>query len=173
MTTTNTELDLGNNESVSRGVYAQADGTFLALTFTKSKTFKTRKGAERWFARANGAVVLSVAARNREMFRREAMRAAVIPRMKKRPTCTADEHHANLDALETKAILRDDVAALQDVSRQLGAAMFDAGRTGYHEVLEIDIEKARQAINRIESPRARFRARMLVAAVQTAIKVAR
>ncbi len=47
---TNT-IDLGNNESVSRGVFPQADGTFLAMTYTKSKTFKTRAGADRWLAR--------------------------------------------------------------------------------------------------------------------------
>lgn len=44
-------IDLGNNESVSRGVFEQSDGTFLAMTFTRSKRFKTRKGAERWLAR--------------------------------------------------------------------------------------------------------------------------
>lgn len=47
-------IDLGNNESLSRGVFPQRDGTFLAMTFTRSKTFKTRKGAERWYARATG-----------------------------------------------------------------------------------------------------------------------
>ena len=47
-------IDLGNNESLSRGVFPQRDGTFLALTFSRSKTFKTRKGAERWYARATG-----------------------------------------------------------------------------------------------------------------------
>jgi hypothetical protein len=47
----NETLDLGNNESASRGIFPQADGTFLALTFTRSKTFKTRAGAERWLAR--------------------------------------------------------------------------------------------------------------------------
>lgn len=44
-------ISLGNNESVSRGVFAQNDGTFLAMTFTSSKTFKTRAGAEKWLAR--------------------------------------------------------------------------------------------------------------------------
>lgn len=44
-------IDLGNNETISRGVIAQADGTFLALTFSKSKTFKTAAGARRWFAK--------------------------------------------------------------------------------------------------------------------------
>jgi hypothetical protein len=44
-------LDLGNNESVTRGVFANADGTFTALTFTKAKYFKTLAGANKWFAR--------------------------------------------------------------------------------------------------------------------------
>jgi hypothetical protein len=44
-------LDLGNNESVSRGVFPNTDGTFTAMTYTQSKEFKTRKGAERWLAR--------------------------------------------------------------------------------------------------------------------------
>ena len=30
------------------------DGTWLAMTFTKSKTFKTRAGAARWFAKWTG-----------------------------------------------------------------------------------------------------------------------
>lgn len=42
-------LDLGNNETLSRGVYLQPNGEYLALSFTRSKTFKTRAGAERWF----------------------------------------------------------------------------------------------------------------------------
>jgi hypothetical protein len=46
-------LDMGNNESLVRGVFPQADGTFMALTFTQSKDFKTLKGAQRWLARAS------------------------------------------------------------------------------------------------------------------------
>jgi Protein of unknown function (DUF1391) len=42
----NKELNLGNNETVSSGVFPQADGTFLVMTFTRSKAFKTRAGAE-------------------------------------------------------------------------------------------------------------------------------
>lgn len=53
-TTTNTTHDLGNNETATTGVIPQADGTFLAMTFTQSKFFKTRKGAEKWFARKTG-----------------------------------------------------------------------------------------------------------------------
>ena len=52
MTTTKTEtVSLGNGESVTRGVIPQADGTFLALAFTQSKTFKTLAGAKAWLAR--------------------------------------------------------------------------------------------------------------------------
>lgn len=44
-------IDLGNNESLSRGVFLQADGTWLALTFSASRTFKLEAAARRWFAR--------------------------------------------------------------------------------------------------------------------------
>lgn len=44
-------IDLGNNESLTRGIFDNGDGTYTALTFSQSKTFKTRKGAERWLAR--------------------------------------------------------------------------------------------------------------------------
>ena len=44
-------LDLGNGERASTGVYPQADGTFLAMTYTASKEFKTRAGAEKWLAK--------------------------------------------------------------------------------------------------------------------------
>jgi len=54
MTNTNETVDLGNNESMSRGVFPEADGMFLAMTFTQSKRFKTRKGAEQWLARKLG-----------------------------------------------------------------------------------------------------------------------
>lgn len=46
---------LGNGERMSRGVYETVEGAFLAMTFTQSKTFKTRAGAERWLARKLGA----------------------------------------------------------------------------------------------------------------------
>lgn len=42
------ELQLGNGETLSTGIFPQADGTYLALTLSQSKNFKTRKGAERW-----------------------------------------------------------------------------------------------------------------------------
>ncbi len=50
MNSTTTQIDLGNNESLSRGVFKNSDGTFTALTFTASKTFKTYAGAVRWLA---------------------------------------------------------------------------------------------------------------------------
>ncbi|ELY5939590.1 DUF1391 domain-containing protein [Cronobacter sakazakii] len=46
-----TNLDLGNNESLTCGVFRNSDGTFTAMTFTKSKTFKTEAGAVKWFNR--------------------------------------------------------------------------------------------------------------------------
>lgn len=47
-------FDLGNNESAFTGIFPEADGMFLAMTFTQSKRFKTRAGAERWYARKTG-----------------------------------------------------------------------------------------------------------------------
>jgi hypothetical protein len=41
-------INMGNNESVSRGMYKNDDRTFTALTYTQSKTFKTAKSAEKW-----------------------------------------------------------------------------------------------------------------------------
>lgn len=49
-----TTIDLGNNEQISTGIFDNGDGTFTAMTFTASKTFKTRKGAEKWLARRQG-----------------------------------------------------------------------------------------------------------------------
>ena len=45
------KTDLGNNESSVSGVFLNHDGTWTALTATQSKTFKTERGAENWFAR--------------------------------------------------------------------------------------------------------------------------
>lgn len=47
------------NESESFGIAANADGTFTALTLVKSKTFKTRGGAERWLRRNASASQLA------------------------------------------------------------------------------------------------------------------
>lgn len=44
-------LQTGNNESLVKGIHKNADGTFTALTFTKSKVFKTREGAEKWLSK--------------------------------------------------------------------------------------------------------------------------
>lgn len=46
--------DLGNNEKATIGVFKEKDGTFQALTFTKSKYFKTLAGAKRWFLKHGG-----------------------------------------------------------------------------------------------------------------------
>ena len=43
-------LKLGKREVVAPGVIREADGTFLAITLTQSKTFKTKAAAVRWFA---------------------------------------------------------------------------------------------------------------------------
>ena len=45
------QIELGNNEAVTVGIVEQADGTYLALTFSKSREFKTRKGAIKWLAK--------------------------------------------------------------------------------------------------------------------------
>jgi len=47
-------LNLGNNEAISSGVFLNADGTFTAMTFTKSKDFKTEAGARRWYSKNTG-----------------------------------------------------------------------------------------------------------------------
>ncbi|EMV9820263.1 DUF1391 family protein [Escherichia coli] len=44
-------IDLGNNESLVYGVFPNQDGTFTAMTYTRSKTFKTEVGARRWLTR--------------------------------------------------------------------------------------------------------------------------
>ncbi len=51
MNTRNETVDMGNNETLSRGVFPQADGRFLAMTLSASRWFKTRAGAEKWLAR--------------------------------------------------------------------------------------------------------------------------
>jgi hypothetical protein len=45
-----TTLNIGNNEVISNGIVKNTDGTYTAMTYTQSKTFKTLKGAERWLA---------------------------------------------------------------------------------------------------------------------------
>lgn len=54
MNSTKIKIDLGNNETLTRGIFKNADGSFTALTFARSKTFKTYAGAVRWF-KANTA----------------------------------------------------------------------------------------------------------------------
>jgi hypothetical protein len=48
---TTTTISMGNNETLSIGVFAQANGMFLAMTLSASRLFKTRRGAEAWLAR--------------------------------------------------------------------------------------------------------------------------
>lgn len=47
---TNTNIDLGNNESISRSIVRNLDGSFTDVTFSASRTFKTYKGAVKWMA---------------------------------------------------------------------------------------------------------------------------
>ena len=47
---TKLNIDLGNNETISRSITRNSDGSFTAVTFSASKTFKTYKGAVRWMA---------------------------------------------------------------------------------------------------------------------------
>ncbi|EHP1586494.1 DUF1391 family protein [Salmonella enterica] len=44
-------IDLNNNESLVSGVFSNHDGSFTAMTFTRSKTFKTETGANNWLKR--------------------------------------------------------------------------------------------------------------------------
>ena len=44
----NTTINTGNNEQISTGVFKNNDGTYTAMTFSKSKDFKTLKGAQKW-----------------------------------------------------------------------------------------------------------------------------
>jgi ribosomal protein S6 len=48
MNHTTTEIDLGNNEQLFKGINKNNDGTYTAMTFSKSKNFKTLKGAQKW-----------------------------------------------------------------------------------------------------------------------------
>lgn len=50
----NKQINTGNNETLSRGVFKNNDGTWTAMTFSQSKTFKTEAGAARWYAARNG-----------------------------------------------------------------------------------------------------------------------
>lgn len=43
-------LNLGNNEQISKGITKTNTG-FLAMTYTKSKEFKTLAGAQKWLQR--------------------------------------------------------------------------------------------------------------------------
>ena len=50
----NDAVDMGNNESATAaGIVKNTDGTYTAMTFTRSRDFKTLKGAQRWLARVS------------------------------------------------------------------------------------------------------------------------
>lgn len=51
MNSTTTKIELGNNETISRKITRNADGSFTAVTFSASKTFKTYAGAVSWMDR--------------------------------------------------------------------------------------------------------------------------
>jgi len=54
MNATTTKIENGNNEVISRGISKNSDGTYTAMTFSQSKTFKTLKGAQQWMAKKVG-----------------------------------------------------------------------------------------------------------------------
>ena len=47
----NTTIGRGKNEQIGWGIYRKNDGTYTAMTLTKSKDFKTLKGAQKWMSR--------------------------------------------------------------------------------------------------------------------------
>lgn len=47
----NKTYDMGNNEKSSTGVF-KIGNEWMAMTFTKSKSFKTEAGASKWYAKA-------------------------------------------------------------------------------------------------------------------------
>jgi hypothetical protein len=49
-------IEFKGTDSLRREVFQNNDGTFTAMTFTRSKTFKTKAGAVRWLARAIAAI---------------------------------------------------------------------------------------------------------------------
>ncbi len=50
----NKVLELGNNESLVRGVFKENDKLYIAITYSQSRSFKTEKGAIRWFKKVTG-----------------------------------------------------------------------------------------------------------------------
>jgi hypothetical protein len=45
---TTIRIEDANNETLSRGIHKNSDGTYTACTFTQSKDFKTLAGAQKW-----------------------------------------------------------------------------------------------------------------------------
>lgn len=50
----NTVLKMDNNESLIRGVFKENDHLYIAITYSQSRSFKTEKGAIRWFKKVTG-----------------------------------------------------------------------------------------------------------------------
>ena len=46
-----TKHSLTNNDTLTTGINKKANGAYLALTHSASKTYKTYKGAEKWLAK--------------------------------------------------------------------------------------------------------------------------
>ena len=51
MNSTTVKISDANNETLSRGITKNSDGTYTACTFTQSKDFKTLAGAQKWLAK--------------------------------------------------------------------------------------------------------------------------
>ena len=47
---TTVQISLGNNETISRSISRNTDGSFTAVTFSASRTFRTYAGAVKWMA---------------------------------------------------------------------------------------------------------------------------
>jgi len=101
---TNYRLDMGNNESVTRGLFPQPNGEFLVLTFTESETFKSRVGALGWLA-ARG---LDAAGRKIEGQQAEGEGATVAPS----PFVTAD-YQERQEARKDRMLERADKASAE------------------------------------------------------------
>ena len=101
---TNYRLDMGNNESLTRGLFPQPNGEFSVLTFTESETFKSRVGALGWLA-ARG---LDAAGRNIEKQQAEEEGATVEPS----PFVTAD-YQGQQEARKDRMLERADKASAE------------------------------------------------------------
>jgi hypothetical protein len=48
-----TYIEFYDGSRLVRGLFANADGSWTAMSFYKSKTFKTRAGASKWLAKVS------------------------------------------------------------------------------------------------------------------------